>query len=65
MIPRKPLAPNNRLGGRNRSAFLASLESEAIPSGKVKSNERSVIFHYLRPGRQNSEGFGGGRLIQK
>lgn len=64
MIQRKPLAPNNR-NGSMRSAFLASLESEAIPAPLFpKSKELPSIFAYARAGRQNSEGFGGGYRVK-
>jgi hypothetical protein len=31
----------------------------------AKSNEKASIFNYARRGRQNSEGFGGGRVVGK
>jgi hypothetical protein len=62
MISRKLVAPNNR-NGVMRNAFLSSLESQVASAKFPKSNERASIFHYLRPGRQNSEGFGGGNRV--
>lgn len=57
MEQRHYLAPNGR------KAVVAEFRG-AVPRFP-KSNERQSVFAYLRTGRQNSEGFGGGRLIQK
>jgi hypothetical protein len=59
MIPRKPLTPNNR----TVNSLQRELASGAFSVKYPKSNERSTIFHYLRPGRQNGEGFGGGSKV--
>ena len=59
MVPRKPLAPNNR-SGKRLSEFLVS---EAIHVKAVKAKEKASVFHYARAGRQNSEGFGGGYRV--
>lgn len=59
---RRPLAPNNRQG-KLLSEFLLS---EAVSVQWPKSQEQASIKTYARPGRQNSEGFGGGnRVIKK
>ena len=64
MIPRKPLAPNNR-NGIMRGAFLSSLESVASSIKYPKSNEQPSIRLWARRGRPNSEGFGGGNRVGK
>jgi hypothetical protein len=58
MIPRKALAPNNR-----RSVSLVS-EFYIRNYDKSPTNHQ-MAFSYARAGRQNSEGFGGGRIIEK
>lgn len=62
MIPRKPLAPNNRTATSLMREFMAS---EALYIQNPKSNERASVVNYARRGRQNSEGFGGGRVVGK
>ena len=58
MIPRKALAPNNRKS--------VSLVSEFYTKQYYKSpTNNQTAFSYARAGRQNSEGFGGGRIIEK
>ena len=64
MIARKPLAPNNR-NGRMNAAFLQSLESGAAYIKYPKSSESPRIKVYGQPGRQNSEGFGGGNRVTR
>ena len=61
MIPRKPLAPNNRSIGKLMKQFKAS----GALYGSPRSNESPSIFVHARAGRQNSEGFGGGNRIHK
>lgn len=58
MIPRKYLAPNNR---KLNKVFSVSRSFNQ----QVKSLEEPSIFNYIRRGRQNSEGFGGGNRITK
>jgi len=60
MIRRKPLAPNNRSIGKLMSEFKVS---EATHTLGYKSKEKQSIFTYSGPGRQNSEGFGGGYRV--
>jgi hypothetical protein len=62
MVPRKPLAPNNRSASKLMQEFLVS---EATYIKYPKSKEKPSIFHYARAGRQNSQGFGGGNRITK
>ena len=57
MIPRKALAPNNR-----RSVSLVSEFYTGKVFNKAPTNSPSV-FSWARAGRQNSEGFGGGRIV--
>jgi hypothetical protein len=64
MLARKPLAPNNR-NGIMRNSFLAGLGSEAATIRYPKALEEPTVKHWARPGRQNSEGFGGGYRIRK
>ena len=61
MIDRKPLAPNNR----TPKGLMRELASGAFNVTATKSNNRTSIFHWARAGRQNSEGFGGGRVVGK
>lgn len=62
MIERKPLAPNNRSVSKLKQEFAVS---EVFHIRYPKNGERQSVFSYARAGRQNSEGFGGGRLIGK
>lgn len=58
MIARKALAPNSRKS--------VSLVSEFYTKTYDKSpTNHQTAFSYARAGRQNSEGFGGGRIIEK
>jgi hypothetical protein len=56
MQKRKHLSPNN--GGRKK-AMVAGVARAKFP----KSNEKPSIYTWARAGRQNSEGFGGGRIV--
>jgi hypothetical protein len=62
MINRKPLAPNNRSVPKLMSEFR---QSEAFYIKYPKSKEEPSIRLWARRGRQNSEGFGGGRTVGK
>lgn len=62
MLPRKPLAPNNRTATSLMREFKVS---GAFHIKYPKNGERQSVFAYARAGRQNSEGFGGGRLVGK
>jgi hypothetical protein len=63
MIPRKPLAPNNRTA---KSLVREFRSSEALYVQYPKNNERASVFNYARRGRPGSEGaFGGGRVVGK
>lgn len=58
------MSPNNRNG--RMSQFLSSLESQASPAKYPKTkNDSPSIKSYPRPGRQNSEGFGGGNRVTR
>lgn len=63
MIPRRPLAPNNRQG--RMSEFLKTLESVAPAPYREKANEQPSVRIWARRGRQNSEGFGGGNRVTR
>lgn len=64
MLPRKPVAPNNRHG--RMAEFLSSLESQVLPQARVKSNESPSIVIWKAAGKQVSEGaFGGGYRVTK
>lgn len=63
MLNRKPVAPNNRNG--RMSEFLSSLGPQAISVKYPKAIEKPSIKSWPRPGRQNSEGFGGGNRVTK
>ena len=58
MTPRKALTPNNR-----KSVSLVS-EFSGKKYDKSPTN-RQTAFTWARAGRQNSEGFGGGRVVGK
>ena len=60
MIRRKPLAPNNRKISKVGGEFNRSIKIY----DKSPTNKGSV-FAWLRAGRQNSEGFGGGNRITR
>jgi hypothetical protein len=60
MIPRKPLAPNNRKPDTRKKVFVSSVKLH----DKSPSNKASV-FAWARAGRQTAEGFGGGYRIKK
>ena len=60
MLPRKPLAPNNRKPTARRAEFTKSVKMQ----DKSPSNKASV-FAWARAGRQTAEGFGGGYRIHK
>lgn len=47
------------------SEFLSSLESQAISVKYPKNNEQPTTKSWARPGRQNSEGFGGGNRVTR
>lgn len=57
MEQRRALTPNGRK--------FAVKEFRAAAILYPKSNERQSAFAYARAGRQNSEGFGGGRVVGK
>jgi hypothetical protein len=57
MEQRKPFALNGRK--------FAVKEFRAAAILYPKSGERQSVFAYARTGRQNSEGFGGGRVVGK
>lgn len=57
MEQRRALTPNGRK--------FAVKEFRAAAILYPKSNERQSVFAYARTGRQNSEGFGGGRVVGK
>lgn len=57
MIPRKALTPNNR-----KKVSLVSEFYRGEIYDKSPTNRQSA-FTWARAGRQNSEGFGGGRVI--
>jgi hypothetical protein len=59
MIPRKPLTPNNRKKVTLGSEFAIAKAYDKSPTNK------GSVFTWARAGRQNSEGFGGGRIISK
>lgn len=61
MIERKPLQPNNGAALKRTQEMAVGASFAKFPKGK----EKSSIFHYARTGRQNSEGFGGGRIVGK
>lgn len=66
MLNRKPVAPNNRNSEVMSRQFFDELESQAVSVKypKTKNDEPSILVH-PRPGRQNSEGFGGGRIVTR
>ena len=45
--------------------FFASLESQAVSAKYPKAKEEPSIVTHEGPGRQNSEGFGGGNRVGK
>jgi hypothetical protein len=57
MIPRKVAVPNNR-----QSVASVTAPYRGAAYDKAPSNKPSVLS-WAQAGRQNSEGFGGGRLI--
>jgi hypothetical protein len=57
MITRKALTPNNR-----RKVGLSSEFYKGELYDKSPTNRQSA-FTWARAGRQNSEGFGGGRVV--
>lgn len=57
MEQRQPLTINGRK--------FAVKEFRAAAILYPKSGERQSVFAYARAGRQNSEGFGGGRVVGK
>ena len=59
MIPRKPLAPNNRKKVTLGSEFAIAKAYDKSPTNK------GSVFTWARAGRQTASGFGGGRLIYK
>jgi hypothetical protein len=61
MIPRKPLTVNNGASIKRTQMFK---RSGALQLPRQQKQETSV-FVYARTGRQNSEGFGGGRVVGK
>lgn len=61
MIERKPLLPNNGAALSRSQEMAVGASFAKFPKGK----ETSSIYHWARAGRQNSEGFGGGRLVGK
>lgn len=63
MLNRKPVAPNNRNSEIMSRQFLDELESQAISVKYPKSVEKPSIAVWPQAGRQNSEGFGGGRIV--
>lgn len=62
MLNRKPLAPNNRSVSSLMREFR---QSEVFYIKYPKNGERQSVFSWARAGRQNSEGFGGGRIVGK
>jgi hypothetical protein len=63
MIPRKPLAPNNRSVKTLMGEFSGL---GAFPIKYPKSNEQTSIRLWARRSqRQNGEGFGGGNRVMK
>jgi hypothetical protein len=62
MLDRKPLAPNNRTANSLIQEFRSS---EVLYIKYPKSKEKPSIRLWARQGRQNSEGFGGGRVVGK
>ena len=63
-MQRRPVAPNNRQGSM-WSQFLSSLESQVTSAKFPKAKESPRIKVYAQRGKQNSEGFGGGRVVGK
>jgi hypothetical protein len=59
MIPRKPLAPNNRKKVSLGSEFAIAKAYDKSPTNK------GSVFKWARAGRQTASGFGGGRIISK
>ena len=60
MIARKYLTPNNR-----KKVSLGSEFTRSVRQYDKSPTNRTSVFTWARAGRQNSEGFGGGRLIYK
>lgn len=61
MLERKPLLPNNGATLSRSQEMAVGVSFAKFPKGK----ETPSIYHWARAGRQNSEGFGGGRLVGK
>ena len=61
MLQRKALTINNGAALKRTKAFN---KSRALLLPKNQKSETSVFVH-ARTGRQNSEGFGGGRVVGK
>lgn len=61
MIERKPLLINNGAALKRTQEMSVGASLARFPKGK----ETASIYHWARAGRQNSEGFGGGRLVGK
>jgi len=58
---RKPLAPNN--SRQTLSQIFQSSYGQYVPN--VKSIQNQSVVTYGNPGRQNSEGFGGGNRVTR
>jgi hypothetical protein len=61
MIERKPLLTNNGAALKRTQEMAIGVSFAKFPKGQ----EKASIYHYARAGRQNSEGFGGGRIVGK
>jgi hypothetical protein len=57
MIPRKVLSPNNR-----PAVYAVAAPYRGVPYNKAPGNSPSMLS-WAQSGRQQAEGFGGGRLI--
>ena len=62
MEQRQPLAPDNSREPLSKLLFNGVLEAEGHP---YDPEDVPTILTYTSPGRQNSEGFGGGRVVSR
>lgn len=62
MVPRKLALPNNGSGLKRNFGFSSSFANR----DRNANRELASIRNRVRPGkRQNGEGFGGGRIVNK
>jgi hypothetical protein len=60
MIPRKPLAPNNR-----KAVSLGSEFAKSVKMYDKSPTNKPSVFAWARAGRQTAEGFGGGNRVNR